>query len=147
METKHDVKDIGPVELVLHATLSPVGARDALAAVSVGPDGEAIALWTSPGNAELMNGRVASRVLANFPDPRTGGPVVAYVRSYVPLPGYEVAITDLEVGFPMLQPLPGDRTLIVGDRCRWSADGSEPNAAVFDADGRRVADGILGDGI
>jgi hypothetical protein len=147
MEMKRGVKDLGPIELALHATLSPASAGDTLAAVSVGPDGEAIALWTSPGNAELMNGRVASRVLAGFPDPSTGRTVVALVRSYYPLPGHDVAISELEVGFPMLQPLPGDRTLVVGSRCRWHAGGPERNAAIFDADGHRVADGTLGDGI
>jgi hypothetical protein len=94
-----------------------------------------------------MRSRTESPGFASFPDPRTHRPVVARVVTYNPRPERDAAIADLEIAFPKVQPLPGDRTLIVGARCRWRPDGPERNAIVIDANGRREADGTLGDGV
>ena len=134
MGSERDVRDVGPVEVALHATLVPAGLDDKLVAASVGPDGEAIVLWSAADGAEAMRSR-------------TGRPVGARVITYYPLPGHEVVIRDLGIAFPEVQPLPGDRTLIVGARCRWYSKGPERNAIVVDADGLPVAEGTLGDGI
>lgn len=147
MDTNRDMRNVGPVELALHASLVPTGVEDQLVAISAGPNGEAIALWATVAGAEAMRGRTVSPGFASFPDPRTERPVSARVRVYHPSPVRDVAINGLENGYPLVQPLPDDRTLIVGARCRWHADGPERNAIVVDADGGLVADGTLGDGI
>jgi hypothetical protein len=121
MNTKQEVRDMGSVELALHAILTPANDSDELVTVSVGPGGEAIALWSGAAGAQAV--------------------------TYGPSPEYGVVIPDLEIAFPLVQPLPGGRTLIVGARCHWNPDGPERNAIVVDADGSRVAAGTLGDGI
>jgi hypothetical protein len=147
MDTKRDVRDVGPVEMTLHASLAPRGADDELVTASVGPGGEAIALWATPASAEAMRRHTVSPGFASFPDPRTETPVGARVITYHPSTERDVAISGLEIAFPMVQPLPDGRTLIVGARCRWHSDGAEHNAIIIDADGRLIADGTLGDGI
>jgi hypothetical protein len=147
MDTNRDVRNVGPVELALHATLMPTGVEDELVAASVGPDGAAIALWATTADAQAMRGQTVSPGFATFPDTRTDRPVAARVVVYNPLPVREVAISGLRLGYPMVQPLPDDRTLIVGARCRWHAEGPERNAVIVDADGRLIAEGTLGDGI
>lgn len=147
MSTERDLRDIGRVKLASHATLAPTNAGSELVAVSVGSGGEAIALWATSAGAEAMRSQTVSPGFAKFPDSRTERPVAARVSTYHPSPGHEVEIRDLEIGFPTVQPLPEGRALIVGARCRWRPEGAERNAIVVDADGRLVADGILGDGI
>lgn len=147
MDTNRSLRNVGPVKLALHATLVPTGVEDELVAASVGPNGEAVALWATAATAEAMRSRTASAGFASFPDPRTERLVAARVMVYHPLPERDVAISGLEIAFPMVQPLPDDRILIVGARCRWHVDGPERNAIVVDADGCLVADGTLGDGI
>ena len=147
MNTNRDVRNIGPVEVALHAVLTPEGVEDELVATSVGPNGEAIALWATVASAEAMRSHTVSPGFASFPDPRTERPVAARVMVYHPSLESNVAISGLEIAFPKVQPLPGGQTLIVGARCRWHAGGPERNAIVVDADGRLAADGTLGDGI
>lgn len=147
MDNKRRVRGIGTVEPALHARLTPAGVEDELVTVSVGPAGEAIVLWATPDAAGAMSGRSVDSGHASFPDTRTGRPVGARVMTYHPLPGHEVVIRGLEIAFPMIQPLPDGRVLIVGARCRWRSGGTERNAVVFDSEGRLVVDGTLGDGI
>lgn len=122
------VGDLGRVELSVRRRLDPVDAGDELAAVSVGPDGVAIALW------------------ASLSHPRTG-PVPARVTHHDPDRLSAVEIAELDISHPKVQPLPGGRILIVGARCQWRPEGPELNAVIFDANGHKVAEGTLGDGI
>jgi hypothetical protein len=50
MRNKRVIEDAGRVELALHSTLSPMDPGDDLVAASVGPDGEAIVLWSTRGS-------------------------------------------------------------------------------------------------
>lgn len=52
-----------------------------------------------------------------------------------------------EIQHPIVQPLPDGRVLVVGARCKWSPDGVDPNALVFDQAGQVVASAVFGDGI
>lgn len=122
MDGQHILRETGPVEMAEHATLIPAGVGYQLTSVSVGPAGEAIALWSAPGGTRVV--------------------------TYAPHLTAEIDLRGLEIPkYPMLQPLPGDRTLIVGSRCQWRPEGPERNALVVDGDGQVVAEGTLGDGI
>ncbi len=59
------------------------------------------------------------------------------------------SVIEVEPEFqhPIVQPLPDGRVLVVGARCRWSPDGVDPNALVFDQAGQVVASAVFGDGI
>jgi hypothetical protein len=46
-----------------------------------------------------------------------------------------------------VQPMPGDRFLVAGARCRWRPEGPDRNAVLYGADGQVVSEHVLGDGI
>lgn len=126
-----------------HADLTPVLAGDTLVAASIGPYGEAIALWsavTDPAAARDPG-------WAAFPDVVRAAPVAARVTVHWPDPTAVVTIAELDLAHPTVQPLPDGRVLVVAARCRWRAGGPDRNARVFDADGAPVAEGTFGDGI
>ncbi|MFE2988883.1 hypothetical protein [Streptomyces sp. NPDC059262] len=58
-----------------------------------------------------------------------------------------VELPGLKLAHVTVQPLPGDRVLVVGARARWRPEGAERNAIVYDGDGHVVAEATLGDGI
>jgi hypothetical protein len=103
-----------------HARLD-AAVGDELVTASIGPDGEAIALWS---------GHDGTRVTVH----RADG-----VRT--------TELRDFRLAYPMVQTLPDDRILVVASRCQWRASGAERNAVVYDADGSVVREATLGDGI
>lgn len=140
------MRDLGSIDLRLHANLEPIDDGDEVVAASVGPDGAAIVLWASPKSAEAMYNSVGQGGVT-FPDTQFKTPISCRVRVYSPLPERDVPIKGLNLTFPLIQPLPGDRTLIVGARCNAYLDGPEQNAVVFGANGEWTDEGTLGDGI
>ena len=56
-------------------------------------------------------------------------------------------IPALTLAHITVQPMPGDRFLVVGARCRWRRDGPDRNAVLYDARGQVVSEHVLGDGI
>ena len=113
---------------------------------STGPGGEAVAVWTAADDVSAVTSRTVSPAGASFPDPGTAGPVPA--RITVHDPGL-VAVTPIELtlGHITVQPMPGDRFLVAGARCRWHRDGPDPNAVLYDEHGHVISRHVLGDGI
>jgi hypothetical protein len=122
-------------------------AADVLAATSIGPNGEAIALWTSPKGLAALTATTTQPGWASFPDPRASRPVAARVTVHRAGPETSVTIADLPLAHPTVQVLPDDRVLVVAARCRWRPDGPDRNAIIYDTDGRLVAEGTIGDGV
>ena len=56
-------------------------------------------------------------------------------------------IADLALAHITVRPMPGDRFLVAGARCRWRRDGPDRNGVLYGADGRVVSEHVLGDGI
>ena len=56
-------------------------------------------------------------------------------------------IADLTLAHISVQPMPGDKFLAAGARCRWRRDGPDRNGVLYDADGQVVSESVLGDGI
>ncbi|MEH0937965.1 hypothetical protein [Micromonospora psammae] len=135
------------VRLRPHAVLAAAHGGDVLVSASVGPDGAALVLWATPDDLAALTAQTAQTGWAIFPDPRPPRPVTARVTVHAPETVAVVHLTELDVTFPELQPLPGGRILLVGARARWRPDGPDRNAVVYDSDGRPVAAHILGDGI
>src|SRR4051794_5516 len=57
------------------------------------------------------------------------------------------AIESVSLAFPMVRRLPGDRILVVGNKCVWQGFGPERNAVVYDQNGQVVAEETWGDDI
>ncbi len=129
-----------------HASLEAIDG-DRLESVSVGPQGEAIALWSTGQDAAALRPTTTQPGWATFPDPRTPLPVAVRVTVYRPEPIAAVAIEALTLAYPRAQTLPDGRVLVAGIRCRWRPDGPERNAVVYDSDGQVLAERTLGDGI
>jgi hypothetical protein len=135
------------VALRLHARLTPVHPGDVLVTVSVGPDNEAIAVWSSPEGRDVLRSRTTRPVGASFPDPRPSHPVGVRVVTYAPQARSVVTIAELGLAHCLVQPLPGERLLVVGARCQTRSDGPDRNAVIVDATGTVARQGTLGDGI
>jgi hypothetical protein len=69
------------------------------------------------------------------------------VTAHSPRPSLLTQISDLNLAYPFVQPLPGDRVLVVGARSAWRPVAADRNAVIYDAEGRAVAEDVLGDGI
>jgi hypothetical protein len=114
---------------------------------SVGPAGEVVAVWTTAEGADAVHARTISAGGASFPDTSTDRPVTARITVHNPGLTAVIEVRELTLAHIMVQPMPGDRFLVAGIRCRWHPDGPEPNAAVYDASGQAVSAHVLGDGI
>ncbi|MEV0270532.1 hypothetical protein AB0H43_17260 [Hamadaea sp. NPDC050747] len=136
-----------PIALREHARLHPPETDHVLVTVSVGPFGEAIALWSSASGREALTARVTEPSGASFPVTTSAHGVRARVVAYAPEPGLDLTVGDLRLAHCHVQPLPGGRVLFVAARCRLGADGAEANAMIVTAEGQVERTGVLGDGI
>ncbi|MGW0216281.1 hypothetical protein ACWDXH_18010 [Micromonospora chokoriensis] len=137
----------GQVRLRQHAQLTPAQPGQVAVTVSVGPHGEAVALWSSTAGREALLGSTLSASGVSFPDSVTEAGVAAEVAIYSPQARNVISVPDLALAHCHVQPLPGGRILLVGARSRRLAEAMENNAVIVDADGRTVRRGTLGDGI
>lgn len=134
-------------ELRHHATLSPPAAG--LVPVSTQPTclGDLITLWSTPEGLASLASRTTPRPGVSFADTRASQPVEVVVTVHDPHPRVVARLRNLEIAFPLVDLLPGDRVLIVGARASLRPEGPEKNAVVYSADGDVVVQGCLGDGI
>ncbi len=112
--------------------------------MSVGPLGEATALWTDSA------GLVASGADGAILDPSLGesrAPVSSTVTIQAVGRREEIRIAELTTRFPMVQPLPEGQILVVGARAAWSPEGPERNATIYSSDGSPLLSACVGDGI
>lgn len=132
------------VRLRHHATLVAPAARPELASVSVGPLGEATALWTDPGGMAAVRGD-GQDAEAQSPG-ASWTPIASTVT--VQAPDRQDAIEiSLTTAFPMVQPLPDGQILVVGARAQWRADGLDQNATIYGPDGSSLMTACVGEGI
>jgi hypothetical protein len=136
-----------PVAVTHHATLAPDCVDDELVSVSVGPDGEAIAVWAAPDDASALLDRTVAPDGVSSVDDRLAEPVTVRVATHAPHLVRTVWIADFRLAFPLAQPLPDGKVLVVGPRVRWDADSTPANTVIYDGEGRQVAQGLFGDGI
>lgn len=120
---------------------------DVLVSVGVSPDGRAVALSSPLAGRDKLRSIAVGRGGARFPVARTTTRVVARVVVHDPRPSLLTSVCNLKIAHPFVQPLPGDRALLVGGRCSWRARGPERNAQVVGSDGRTVAMATFGEGI
>lgn len=135
------------VRLRQHARIVAPQAGDVRVATSVGPAGELIALWSAAEDRPVLSSTTTQPGWATFPDARGPRPVGTRVTTHAPDMTVVARIAELPVAFPLLQPLPDGRVLVVGSRCRLLSSGPDLNAIVYDADGNVLIERTLGDGI
>src|SRR6266704_1601210 len=96
---------------------------DVLVCASVGPGGEAVAVWATPEGAESVTSTTVSAAGASFPDPGAARPVTARITVHAPELAAVTRIADLALAHITVQPMPGGRFLVAGARCRWRPGG------------------------
>lgn len=114
---------------------------------SIGPSGEVVALWSAAEDVPELTPRAANAGGSSFPGTRAARPVEARVTVHAPEMAVVTRIASLPVAYPIVQPLPDGRTLVVGARCRLRPEGPDRNAIVYDASGTVLREETLGDGI
>ena len=72
------------VEARRHGDLIPVAADHVLVAASIGPSGEAVALWSTPTGSDALLARSVNAGGASFPDAVPRHPVAATVTFHTP---------------------------------------------------------------
>ncbi|BCJ46980.1 hypothetical protein GCM10010168_35000 [Actinoplanes ianthinogenes] len=127
--------------------LVPAEDGDVLVSVSVGPAGEAVALWTATTDHGALTSVTTSPGWATFPDARAARPAGARVTVHTPDGTRVVRIPSMPLAHATAQPLPDGRILVVAARCRWRPDGPDHNAIVYDPTGAPVSRHVFGDGI
>jgi hypothetical protein len=136
-----------PVLRVRHHGMIDGRDGDVLVCASVGPAGEAVAVWTTPDGLEAVTSATVSPAGARFPDPAAARPVAARITVHTPELAAITPIADLTLAHIHVQPMPGGRFLLAGARCRWRRDGPDRNGVLYDADGQVLCESVLGDGI
>ncbi|MET9615516.1 hypothetical protein [Kitasatospora indigofera] len=134
----------------MHARIEPPSEGDRLVTANIGPDGELVALWSTAEASAALTARRTGPGGATFALARPEQPTAARLTRHAPhTRDIEalVDVRDLGLAHCKVQPLPGDRFLVVGARCDWTPAGAEPNARVIDSTGQVVAEAVLGDGI
>jgi hypothetical protein len=119
------------VPLMLRAELSE-HLKVRTVSVSVGPQGEAYHLLVTEAD----------------PDSGTPRPFTASVLIHDGWSARRIVLHDRTLAHGLVQPLPGERILVVGGHCRRFQDGTvERNAAIYGADGVLRHEATFGNGI
>lgn len=136
------------LRLSLRADLATDIGGQQVVAVSVGPQGDFLALSADEADAARIQERDEQPGWASFPLTRTRQPVSTTLLRYDGAGAHRTVISDLSIAFPHLQSLPGGDVLIVGARCKRFEDGTtERNARVYAVDGTLRRELVFGDGI
>lgn len=130
-----------------HGALQRVAPDDTLVSAAVGPDGRALALWAPAAGRQALLGVDVSPAGSSFPRAQSSEPVAARVTVQTGTIEATVQVPELDIAFPIVQPLPQDRLLLVGTRCRWRPDEPDENGLVLDDTGTAVVSATIGDGI
>jgi hypothetical protein len=139
----------GPVQpLRRRGVLGPPEPGLDLLSAGLGPDLTLVALWAA--HRDIAAARAAEEL--------EDGSVVARGRApwayrtvatwHGPAPRPAMIIEDLDLAFPIVQPMPGGGLLAVASRCRLREDGmAERTASVYGPYGFLERNGTVGDGI
>ena len=129
------------------STLQPPHPTDVLISADIGPAGDALALWASADHAPLLgwhNRRHGTEPAV----PVLDQPLLVRLTRHQPN-GHtrELGPLRINVRLPHLQPLPGDRYLVVGSRSRYNKGKPDRNATIYAANGRPLLTSTVGDGV
>jgi hypothetical protein len=130
------------------ADFSAIVGKDKIIASNVAANGEAVLLTVAPKFEKAAFGREERKGFAVFPFSKAKR---HYPATVIRFSGSEVVqkceLTEVEIAFPSVQPLPDGEVLLVGGRCHYRDGDPEENALVFNRDGKIQRRFVLGDGI
>lgn len=135
----------GAVRLRHAATLEPPGELRRLASVSVGPAGQAVAVWTD--SAGLTSLGFVDDGAYDETGPMDGPAAAVAITVHTPASTQTIEISQVRGTQPAAQPLPGGRVLLVSSGARWRPEGPDQNATIYAAGGRAELTACVGDGI
>jgi hypothetical protein len=125
------------------ATLEPPAELNCLGSVSIGPAGQAVAVWTDPAGLKALS------FVETDDDDRAGpmaGPAAATaITVHCPAKVQTVEIPGVRGVRPIAQPLPDERVLLVGWGAEWRPSGPDENATIYGPDGRTELSACVGD--
>ena len=134
--------------LRMRGTLVPPEREVELVSAGLGPDLTLVALWA--GRDDLAAARAIDELADGTAVARGRAPWAyrALATWHGPSPRPPMVIDDLDLAFPIVQPLPDGGLLAVASRCRVRDDSHpERNASVYGPHGFLERSGTLGDGI
>jgi hypothetical protein len=130
------------------ANFTEIIGKSKVIASSVAANGEAVLLTVSPEFEKVAFGRVERKGFAIFPFSKAKR---YYPATCIRLNDREVLqkieLTEVEIAFPFVQPLPDGEVLLVGARCHYRDGDPEKNAVVFSRYGKVLRRFVMGDGI
>jgi hypothetical protein len=130
-----------------HAALTPPRPGSVPVCASVGPDNELLLMWTTADDRDGVQAVTTTPGGPTFPDPKASRPVPAQVSVYSRDPIRHVALSEMALAFPTVQPMPGGGILVVGARARWRSAGPDKNAVIYGPSGGVLTEATLGDGV
>src|SRR5262249_23640431 len=126
---------------------SIIGENKTIAS-TISPSGEAVFLTVAPEFEKAPFGREERKGFSIFPSSKAKRP---YPATYIRFDGQKiiqrVELSQIEISFPSVQPLPNGEVLLVGSRCNYRNGAPEKNAVVYGAGGEVLRQFVLGDGI
>ncbi len=125
------------------ATLEPPAELDCLGSVSIGPAGQAVAVWTDSAGLEAL-----FFVETDDDDragPMAGSAAATAITVQCPTTVQTVTIAGVRGVRPIAQPLPDERVLLVVWAAEWRPSGPDENATIYGPDGRAELSACVGD--
>ncbi|OKI20890.1 hypothetical protein [Streptomyces sp. CB03911] len=114
------------VEPRMHARIEPPSEGDRLITANIGPYGELVALWSTPEASAALSARRAGPGGAAFALARPEQPTAARLTRHTRGIEAVVDIQELALAHCQVQPLPGERFLVVDARCAWTRKARSP---------------------
>jgi hypothetical protein len=135
----------GAVRLRHVATLEPPGELNRLGSVTVGPAGQAVAVWTDAAGLEALS--FVDDGVYDETGPMEGPAADVAITVHTPATTQTIEVAGVRGVDFTAQPLPNGRVLLVGWGARWYPDGPDQNATIYGPDGRAELTACVGDGV
>jgi len=123
-----------------------IGAKKVISA-TIGSVGELCLLLVTSEGEQLANGREEKDGFAIFPLSTAKQTYSATFIRYLDRVLQKTELREVRQAFPSCQPLPNGEILLTGARCHYRNGNPERNATVYDQNGMRSREFVLGDGI
>jgi hypothetical protein len=102
---RDDVMSLAVLRVRHHGILDAPDV-DVLVCASIGPAGEAVAVWTAPASLEAVTSTTVSAAGARFPDSAAARPVAARITVHTPNLASVIPIADLGLAHITVLPMP-----------------------------------------
>jgi hypothetical protein len=147
VQRRAEVLALPVLPLRWHGRVTAVEDGDVLLSVSVGPADEVVGLWSAPDDDAALTSVSVKSGGASFPRALAAQPAGARITVQSSGRVEAVRIAEMSLAYATVQPLPGERFLVVTRHCQWRPEGPDRNALIYGPDGVVIAEHTFGDGI